>query len=550
MTYMKSGSPFLYDEDSGDIVGVKDRDGGESFFGRLSTDANGNTVLAGADGVPVYLRTEYVDLREWSGLDLTGNNDNSAILQAAINETAYKYRADFGFGASLRLFMPAGRIAFSTPLVLKQNLWLEGVFGADGGTVLVWGGADGVDALANIPSMDTSMVNLCNFELEDARLAPTSGRGIALNDFNNGVSLRRLMLTGFPREQIYIGADSGHAGDCTEIFDIWLNSSKPEARGILLERLDNNIIINNIKSDIATSPSNDGYVIRTQSMPSDGQVIEISNVKHESNNRCPTLSFNSASRGNLSIRNIVQRNPIGGAAGAGDVIQFGAAASASAYWKDNTSTGVTTGAVSEGGGRTTIENVTGANHSDWTGASGAATIRMLGSGVTVYGAVSRALVGTSGRVVRELASNGIPNGTFYGNIGDTYRRLDAVSITAAFWVKEQGTATNTGWVPTKPETQSVAFAASLSVNLQLGNRVSVAAMTAALTHNSPTNVPIAGVRVEYLFVQNETGGYGITWSSLHKGTSPTASGTANQKQSVRFISDGTNLVFESASGWY
>lgn len=50
MTYMKSGSPFLYDEDSGDIVGVKDQDGGETIFLRASTDANGNTVLVGRDG--------------------------------------------------------------------------------------------------------------------------------------------------------------------------------------------------------------------------------------------------------------------------------------------------------------------------------------------------------------------------------------------------------------------------------------------------------------------------------------------------------------------
>lgn len=32
MPYMKSGQPWLYDEASGDIVGVKDSDGGERFF--------------------------------------------------------------------------------------------------------------------------------------------------------------------------------------------------------------------------------------------------------------------------------------------------------------------------------------------------------------------------------------------------------------------------------------------------------------------------------------------------------------------------------------
>lgn len=44
-TYMKPGQAWLYDSDTNDIVGVKDRDGGETFFGRQSTDPNNNTVL-------------------------------------------------------------------------------------------------------------------------------------------------------------------------------------------------------------------------------------------------------------------------------------------------------------------------------------------------------------------------------------------------------------------------------------------------------------------------------------------------------------------------
>ena len=50
-TFMKSGQPWLFDSASGDIVGVKDVDGGETFFIREATDASGNTVLVGADGV-------------------------------------------------------------------------------------------------------------------------------------------------------------------------------------------------------------------------------------------------------------------------------------------------------------------------------------------------------------------------------------------------------------------------------------------------------------------------------------------------------------------
>lgn len=54
MTYTKSGTPFLYDESTGDIVGVKDADGGESMFvipqtdavtGRISLPVGGKDVL-------------------------------------------------------------------------------------------------------------------------------------------------------------------------------------------------------------------------------------------------------------------------------------------------------------------------------------------------------------------------------------------------------------------------------------------------------------------------------------------------------------------------
>ena len=41
MAKIKPGSPFLYDETTGDIVGVKDADGGDGYLARLVTDAAG-----------------------------------------------------------------------------------------------------------------------------------------------------------------------------------------------------------------------------------------------------------------------------------------------------------------------------------------------------------------------------------------------------------------------------------------------------------------------------------------------------------------------------
>ena len=50
-TFMKSGQPWLYDSDSGDIVGARDGDGGDMYFARLASDAKGNvTGLVGPDG--------------------------------------------------------------------------------------------------------------------------------------------------------------------------------------------------------------------------------------------------------------------------------------------------------------------------------------------------------------------------------------------------------------------------------------------------------------------------------------------------------------------
>lgn len=50
-TFMKPGQPWLYDDTTGDIIGVRDADGGDSFFARTQTNATtGATELLGPDG--------------------------------------------------------------------------------------------------------------------------------------------------------------------------------------------------------------------------------------------------------------------------------------------------------------------------------------------------------------------------------------------------------------------------------------------------------------------------------------------------------------------
>ena len=99
-------------------------------------------------------------------------------------------------------------------------------------------------------------------------------------------------------------------------------------------------------------------------------------------------------------------------------------------------------------------------------------------------------------------------------------------------------------------TQAKAYAATIDCDLGLGNRVQVSALTGNITHSNPTNIPRSQTDVVYEFTQDGTGGRTITWSSLHKGAWPTASGTANQKMLVMGISNGTQIIFTGSSGWY
>ena len=512
-------------------------------------DINGNVTGLWGPGGSVWNRSEFVDLRDWTGLDLTGENDNSSILQDAINQTSVAMNSELGFNCAYRLQLPVGRIAFGTQLTLKQSSFLEGVQAINEGTELRWVGADGVDAITN--QINVSYCTLRNLRLKDFRTNPTSGRGISIDRITNGVILHRLSIMNFPSEQLYFGAPPGFSVDCVAMDDIWVTSTKATAKGILIERADNNVSLHNIKSDIVTTPANDGYVIRVGAIANDNAVISISSVKHESNNRCPTISLPYNTRGNMIITSVQQRNPQGAAAGAGDIVQLGAVAGGSAFAVDGTAAGFTTGSTSEIGGRLVLQNISGPYHGDWTGAVGAATVRCLGTSTAVYGSVTVAQLGTTGRIVRDIAGAGIPQANVYGNVGDTWRSLDATPTRCALWVKTANNGQATGWQPmSNPETQSVSYAATVSANINLGNRVSIGALTGAVLLGGPTNIPIFGTEVIYELVQDGTGGRAISYGSLHKGAWPTASGTANQKQTLRGVSDGTNIVFASASGWY
>jgi hypothetical protein len=52
--FMKAGQPWLYDDATGDIVGVRDNDGGTTYLAKYATDSSGNvTGLVGPGGVAI-----------------------------------------------------------------------------------------------------------------------------------------------------------------------------------------------------------------------------------------------------------------------------------------------------------------------------------------------------------------------------------------------------------------------------------------------------------------------------------------------------------------
>jgi len=88
--------------------------------------------------------------------------------------------------------------------------------------------------------------------------------------------------------------------------------------------------------------------------------------------------------------------------------------------------------------------------------------------------------------------------------------------------------------------QSIAYAATITPDAALGERVIVGALTGNLTINAPTN-PRTGAMLVFAFTQDATGGRSITWNVVFK-KAVDGAGTANQKGATSFVYDGANWV--------
>lgn len=92
----------------------------------------------------------------------------------------------------------------------------------------------------------------------------------------------------------------------------------------------------------------------------------------------------------------------------------------------------------------------------------------------------------------------------------------------------------------RPESQSVADAATINVDAGLGDTVVVGALAGNRTIAAPTNLTV-GQNLTYCFTQDGTGGRTLTWNAIFKKAADGA-GTSNQRGVTSFTYDGTNLV--------
>lgn len=118
------------------------------------------------------------------------------------------------------------------------------------------------------------------------------------------------------------------------------------------------------------------------------------------------------------------------------------------------------------------------------------------------------------------------------------RRVSRVMANDA--AQTAATGANIGYLPRQMHYQVVPYAATITVDPQLGSAVFVGSLTGNITVAAPTN-PEIGDRLTFKFIQDATGGRTITWNAVFVST-PTTVTTTLARTSGSFIFDGTNWV--------
>lgn len=383
--------------------------GGGPFYFDASdtTSADNNGTVIVTPGGKRWKRPEkaYV-MVTWFGAVHNGTTDDAPAIQAAEN---------YSFPLSKQLLFPNGIYRTNSTISRGQHSWWEGEQSVDTGSEIFFFGADGTNAVEAIGGTGNGISRCFTREMRilDKRTLPTSGDGLHLSNFDNRVNVIGCFIGNFPGAQINVTAPVGTANDSTMIDDCWVVANVAGGSGINIERSSNIVQIRNIKCDTGVASP----CINIDNVANELTVIDISNIKHEANNaNSPTIKLGT-NHGNVYAQNIVQNNAGGTASNIIEVTNSTAA-------------------------RLILTNISGSLHSTW--GSGPQLVSILAPFAHAIAGVrlDNAFIGTGGRIVRDLAGNGAPEGSVFGNVGDTFR--DPASSNT-FYIKSSGAGTNTGW---------------------------------------------------------------------------------------------------------
>ncbi len=97
------------------------------------------------------------------------------------------------------------------------------------------------------------------------------------------------------------------------------------------------------------------------------------------------------------------------------------------------------------------------------------------------------------------------------------------------------------FAPQGNDIQIFAFADPITPDALAGEIVSIGALTAVIVIGAPTN-PFLGAKLTFLFLQDGTGSFGITWNGAFKKSSDPTAGTSNQQGSISFVYDGNEWI--------
>lgn len=98
-------------------------------------------------------------------------------------------------------------------------------------------------------------------------------------------------------------------------------------------------------------------------------------------------------------------------------------------------------------------------------------------------------------------------------------------------------------------TQTLADAATIAVNCNLGTICTMTLITTGRTMGAPTN-PFVGQRLAFVIIQDGTGGRTLLWNAIYKVSWSDTGNTLNKRSTVAFIYDGTSWNQDGAQTPY